>query len=111
MILFDDIVEILDLPDLDRDVSIRIQLVERSLVSTALVHRYRVRDLVVLHRLVEKASCRCCIAFGGQQEIYGFALLVHGAIEVFPRTFHLDICLIHTPAFTGGVLAVSKGLF
>lgn len=53
----------------------------------------------------------CCIAFGGQHEIDGFALLVHDAIEVFPRAFHLDICFIHMPAFTDGVLAISKGLF
>jgi hypothetical protein len=68
MILLDDIVEILDLPDLDRDGAFRIQLVERSFVGAALIHCHRVRDLVLQHRLVEKAPCSCCVAFGSQQK-------------------------------------------
>ena len=111
MILLDDIVEILDLPDLDRDVSLRIQLVERSLVGAALVHRHRTGDFTVPHRFVEKAPCRCRIAFGSQQEIDSFALLVHRAIEIFPDTFDLDVGFIHAPAFTNGMLMISKRLF
>jgi hypothetical protein len=59
MNLLHDIVEILDLPDLDRDVPFYIQPVERSLVGAAFIHCHSVRDLVVLHRLVEEAPGRC----------------------------------------------------
>ena len=55
VILHHDIVEVFDLPDLDRDFSLRIQLVERCLVGAALVHRHRARNLAVLHGLVEEA--------------------------------------------------------
>lgn len=110
MILLDDIIEILDLPDPDRDVSLRVQLLERCLVGTALVHRYRYGDIVVPHRLVEEAPGRCCIAFSGQQEIDGFALLVHGTIELLPGAFDLDVRLIHPPAFTDRVLMLPEEL-
>lgn len=111
MFKLDDIVKVFNVPDLDRDVPFRIQLVERSLVGATLVHRYRVRDLVVRHRLAKEASGRCRIAFGSQQDTDSFALLVHRALEIFPDTFDFDGRLIHAPTFTNGVLMTSKRLF
>ena len=53
--LLHDIVEVFHLPDLDRDFSLRIQLVKRCHVSAALVHRHGVGNLVVPYGLVEEA--------------------------------------------------------
>lgn len=57
MIVLHDI-EVFDLPDFDRDFSLRIQLVERCLVGPALIDCHRVRHLVVRHGLVEEAPDR-----------------------------------------------------
>jgi hypothetical protein len=103
IILLLNIVEILDLSDLDRDVSLCIQLVESCLVGATLVRCHRVRNLVLQHRLVEKAPC-CCITFGSQQEIDGFAPLVHRAIEIFSDTFDLDGGLLHPPVLATAYL-------
>lgn len=68
MVLPDDIGEILDLADVDRDFSFCLQIVESSLVGAALVHRHRVRGIAVLHRLAEETPGRCRIALRGQQK-------------------------------------------
>jgi hypothetical protein len=65
VILLHDIVELFDLPNLDQDFSLRIQLVERCLVGATLVHRHRVRDITMPHGSVEEAPGRWCISFCG----------------------------------------------
>src|SRR6476620_4418318 len=58
VILLDNIVEILDLPERDRNVSFGFQLVEHSLVGATFIHRYRTGYLAVLHRLVKETPGR-----------------------------------------------------
>jgi hypothetical protein len=58
MILLHDIVEILDLPDLDQDYSLHIQLVEPLPCCRRSYLLHRVRDLVVPHGFAEEAPSR-----------------------------------------------------
>src|SRR6266702_77639 len=51
------------------------------------------------------------IALFGQQDIDGLAGLIHGAIEVIPLPFDLDIRLVHAPADPHRTLPAMKCLF
>jgi hypothetical protein len=55
MVLLHDIVEVVDLPDRDRNFPFRIQLLKCRLVGAALVHRHRVGGIGVPHRFLEEA--------------------------------------------------------
>ena len=73
MILLDDIVEVLDLPNDDG----------KFLVFDDLIHRHLLRQVVVTHGLVEEArGCRL-IALGRQQKIDGFTALIDRPAEIF----------------------------
>jgi hypothetical protein len=47
VILLDNVVEVFDLPNVDRYFAFLVQLLQRCLVGAALVHRYFVRRSVV----------------------------------------------------------------
>ena len=47
-------------------------------------------------RLAEKPFCGACIPLGTEQEVDRVAFRIHCSIELFPFTFDLDICLIHS---------------
>lgn len=111
MVLLDDIIEILGLPDLDRDFSFRIQLVKCSLVGATLVHCHRVRHSVVPHGFLEEAPGPRGITSGSQQKVDRLALLVYYPLQILPGAADLDVCLIHPPASTNGMLVLSKGFF
>lgn len=45
---------------------------------------------------------------GREQKVHGLALLVDGAVEVFPDTLDLDIRLVHTPAAADWALVLAS---
>jgi hypothetical protein len=98
VILLDNVVQILNLAHQDRHVAAGVDRIHGRLVSAALVHRDLVWIAVHSHGLVEEALRSSYVALRRQQEIDGFALLVDGAVEVFPGTLDRDVRLIHAPA-------------
>jgi hypothetical protein len=84
MVLFDDIVEVLDLTYHDRQVAAGVDRIDHRLVGTALVHRDLVWIAVRSHGLVEEALRRGHVALRRQQEVDGLAMLVDCSVEVFP---------------------------
>lgn len=100
MVLFDDVVEVLDLAHHDLHVAAGVDRIDRRLVGPALVHRDLVRIAVRSYGPVEEALRCGYIALGCEQEVDGFALLVDGAVQVFPDALDLDVHLIHSPAAT-----------
>jgi hypothetical protein len=111
VILLDNVVEVFDLPNPDRYVAFLVQLLQRCLVGAALVHRYLVRHSVVPYGLLEEAPSGGCITLGSQQEVDRLALLVDRSIQILPGAVAPDVCLIHPPTGTDGVLVLSKGFF
>jgi hypothetical protein len=110
VILLDNVVEIFNLPNPDRYFAFLVQLLQRCLVSAALVHRYLVGHRVVPYDLLEGAPGGGCISLGSQQEIDRLALLVDGSIQILPGAVDLDVCLIHPPAGTNSALVLSEGI-
>ena len=70
MILFDDVVEVFDLTDLDVGLSFGIVAFDRRYVGTALVDRDLLRRSVLLDCLAQEPQRGFAIPFGGQQKIH-----------------------------------------
>jgi len=81
-----------------------------SLVGTALVHRDFVWMAIQSHGLVEKALRCSHVPLCRQQEVDGLAMLVDGAVEVFPDALDLDVRLIHAPVAADRALVLSGHL-
>lgn len=58
VILLDNVVKVLDLPNRNWDFAFHVQLLQRCLVSATLVHYYLVRHCVVPHGLLEETLGR-----------------------------------------------------
>lgn len=108
VVLFDSVVEVFDLAHQDRHIAAGVDRIDRRLVGATLVHRDLVRIAVRSHGLVEEALRRSHVALCRQQEIDGLALLVDGAVEVFPDALDLDVRLVHAPAVTNRALVFAR---
>jgi hypothetical protein len=76
MILFNDVVEILDLADLDSRAMVGVVTDDRRRVSTALVDRNLLRNTMTTDDLSQEAQRDFTIPTGCQQEVYRGARLV-----------------------------------
>jgi hypothetical protein len=84
MILFNDVVEILDLADLDSRVMVGIVADDRRRVGAAFVDRDLLRwNTMTTDGLAQEARRGFTIPSGCQQEVYRGARLVDRAIQVF----------------------------
>jgi hypothetical protein len=110
MILFDNIVQVLALANLDALVLVSVVLLDGRRIGSAFVDIYQARFAVGADRFVEKTPGRLFITLHSEQEIDSLALLVDGAIEIFPLAFDFDIGLIKPPAIPGPLFAFAKGL-
>ena len=110
MILFDNIVQVLALTNLNALVFISVVLFDSGSNGAALVDIYQAGFTVGADRLVEKSPGRLLITVHSEQEIDCLALLVDGAIEIFPIAFDFDIGLIKPPAIPSPFLVFPKGL-
>jgi hypothetical protein len=108
VILFNNVVEIFNLPNRDWNFTLLVQLLQSCLIGAALVHRYLVGQCVVPYGLLEEAPGGGCITLGSQQEIDRPTLLVDGPIQILPRAVDLDVCLIHPPAGTDAACAFGR---
>src|SRR5215510_12463767 len=66
---------------------------------------------VVANNILEKPECGLFIPVLGQQKVNRLAVFVHGAIEIVPLAFNLDVGLIHPPAHPHWTLAPMERLF
>ena len=82
VVLFDDVVQVLALPNRDLGAMLRIVVTDPSRVSAALVDVDDLGKAVVLDGAREEAPCRTTITFGGQQEVDGVPLLINRAIPI-----------------------------
>jgi hypothetical protein len=80
VILFNDVVQILVLADLDRRVALRVEGIERCQIRTTFIDRDRLGLAVLIDRLLEVALGCSLVTVGTQQEIDRLAGLVNGAI-------------------------------
>jgi hypothetical protein len=84
MVLFDDVVEVFDLTELDARPAFGIVVFDRRRVGAALVDRDLFRRAVPLDRLAQEPQRGFAIPFGGQQEIRRGPRLVDGPIQILP---------------------------
>ena len=89
MVLFHQIIQLLDLTDLDGGTRLLLECIKRCGVGAALVDGHLLRQAVLSDGLLEEAPGGLLVAVGGEQEVDGLSLLVDRAIEVFPLTFNL----------------------
>ena len=94
MILLNDIVEVFTLPNHDALVFVYVVLLDARCISAALIDIDQTRLTVGADRFVEKTPGRLLITLRSEQEIDSLAMLVDGAIEIFPLTYDFDIGLI-----------------
>jgi len=80
VVLFNDVVQILVLADLDRHVTPGVDGLERSQIRPAFIDRDRLGLAVLIDRLLEVALGCSLVTVGTQQEIDRLAGLVNGAI-------------------------------
>lgn len=111
MVLLDNVVEILTLPDRDGCRVSRIVVGNRGRVTATLIHRHLLRESLSPNRLVEERLGRVPIATRRLQEVNGVTFLVHGAIQVLPLSFQSYVSLIHPPASAHRLLPPPKLLF
>ena len=89
MILFDDVVEVFDLTELDARPAFGIVVFDRRRVGAALVDRDLPRNTMTIDGLAQEAQRRLTIPSCRQQEVYRSAGLVDRSIQVVPRTLIL----------------------
>jgi hypothetical protein len=91
MILLHDVIEKFALPDQHRRAMLPIVILDPGFVRAALINVGDSRKAIVLDGAREEASCSTAIAFGGEQEIHGAALLIYRAIPVPILAANLDV--------------------
>ena len=67
-------------------------------IGRAAIDRDLLRHAVAPDRLFQKAQRRRLISVLCEEKVNGLPGLIHGAIEVVPLAFDLDVGLVHTPA-------------
>jgi hypothetical protein len=90
VVLFDDVVQIFSLTDLDRCFTLSVDSFKGGQIGPALVDRHRLGCAVVSYRCFE-ITPRCePVAPGAKQKINAVAVRVQGAIQILPLPLDLD---------------------
>jgi hypothetical protein len=110
MILFKDVVEILDLADLNVGVMVGVVVDDCCCVGAALVDRDLLRNTMTTDGFAQEAQRGFTIPSGCQQEVHRGAGLVDRATQVFPCAFDPHIGLIPSPAAAHWTLACQERL-
>ena len=69
MVLLNDVVELLHLPNNDRNSATDLDLIDGGFVGAALVHGDLLRNIAGLHGFVKEAQGCGLVALGRQQEV------------------------------------------
>ena len=86
MVLFDNIIQILHLPDGDGRAMLCVIAFDGGFLGVTAVNSDRLRDPVPADRLLQKPQGRLLIAVLGQQKVDGLTLLIDRPIEIAPLT-------------------------
>ena len=111
MILFHNVVEILDLADGDCGAVLLIIALDGRFIGRTPIDGDLLGHTVAANGLGEEAFRSLLVALFGQQEINRLACLIHGTIEVIPVTFDLDVGLVHPPTDPHRALTPVERLF
>jgi hypothetical protein len=87
LILFNEVVKILDLADLDIRVTVGVVTEDRRLVAAAFVDRDLLRNAMTTDGLAQEAQRRFAIPIGCQHEANCGVGPVDRAIQIFPCAF------------------------
>ncbi|MGF6485050.1 hypothetical protein QFZ91_007277 [Paraburkholderia sp. JPY419] len=109
-VLFDHVVQILDLTNLDGRLALGIHRMKRCQIGAALVDSHRLGRAVLTRCLFKKPPGSSLVPLGSKQKVDGVARLVHGAIKIFSRALDLDITFIHAPTPAHRALVLAKCL-
>ena len=107
MLLLDDVVQIPDLTNLDGCLALRVHRMQCRQVRTAFIDAPRLGRTVLSDCLFKETPGSNLVPLGSEQKIDGVTRLVYGTIQVFPRTFDLDIGFIHAPALAHRALVLA----
>ena len=91
MVLFDHVVQVPDLTDLDGRFVLGIDRVQRGQIGAAFVDDHRLVHTILNDRIFKEAPSCHLVAPGSEQEISGFSHLAHCPVEILPLAFDFDI--------------------
>jgi len=111
MILFDNIIQVLALANLDTFVFVTVVLFDRCSVGTTFINIDETRFSVSTDGFGQKASHRLRVTLGRQQKIYSVAVLVDSTVKIFPCALNLHVGLVQPPTHASSFLVTSKCLF
>jgi hypothetical protein len=94
MVLLNNVVEVLTLSDRDLGAMLPIVVLDSGVVRAALIDVDDLGKAVVLDGAREEPQRRTTIAFGGQQEVDGVSLFIHGTITIPVLAADLDVRLV-----------------
>jgi hypothetical protein len=97
VVLLDDVVQLLALPNHDLGAMLRIVVTDPGRVRAALVDVDGLGKTVVLNGALEKPAGSVTIPFGAEQEVDGVSLLVNGTIPIPVLAADLDVRLVQAP--------------
>ena len=98
MVPLDNVVEVFALSDHDLGAVLPIVVLDPRVVCAALSMLTILGRRLFLTARVEEALRRTTIAFGGQQEVDGVALLINRAIPIPVLAADLDVRFVQSPA-------------
>src|SRR6266704_5249653 len=116
MILFHNVVEILDLADFDRGVVCLIVALDGGCIGRTPVDGDLLWHAMAADRLGQKSLGHLLVPVLREEEVDGLARLVDGAVEIIPLAFDLDVGFVHAPTHPHRALAPvdassNKGLY
>jgi Zinc-binding dehydrogenase len=110
VVLFNNIVEVLDLPDFNLGVVLLVVVFDCCAIGAAPVDGNLHRRAMSADCLAQEAQGCFAISLRSQQEIDGVPYLVDGPILILPSTFDPHIGFVHSPTTTDTTFPRAKGL-
>src|SRR5215475_5100658 len=109
MILFYDIIEILDLADGNGSTVLLIVALDRCLIGRTPIDGDLRWYAVAADGLGQESLGGLLVTFRGEEKVDRLARFIDGAIEIAPLAPDLDVCLVHPPADPHRALTPVKG--
>ncbi|MGF6969528.1 hypothetical protein OKW43_006623 [Paraburkholderia sp. WC7.3g] len=105
MVLFDQVIEIFRLADVDGRFTIGI---DRGEIGAAFVDGYRLVYTVLDDRFLKVAPGRQFVPMGALQRVDNVGVLVDGPVQLPPFPLDAEVRLVQPPALTNRPLAAAK---
>ncbi len=98
MVLLHDIIQVFHLPNRDGGAVLLVVVLDGRFIGRTPVDRDRLGHAVTAERFGQEALRGLLIPLLGEEKGNGLTMFVYSTIEVIPRTFDLDVRLVHAPA-------------